>query len=156
MPSASPWTGHVWVSGAASGIGKELAVAAAARGATALSLVDLNTAAAKTVAAELGAAHPGLKVSVFGADVSNYESVKAAVDGAVAAHGPIFVLCVNAGLPCSGLFVEVPPEHGRKMVGWQVGGRTTYGVWVGVGARLGGSRAREANTKQTNKKSPNS
>jgi NAD(P)-dependent dehydrogenase (short-subunit alcohol dehydrogenase family) len=101
MPArASPWHGHVLITGAGSGIGAELARAAARRGATALSLVDLNAGAAKTVAAELQAAHPGLAVSIFETDVSSYPAVKKAVDGSVAAHGPV---CHRCGHQAAGL-----------------------------------------------------
>ena len=83
---------HVVVTGAASGIGKALATRFAAEGASAVVVADLDGEKARAVAEELG----GLGVQV---DVGSEESIKALIDTATDANGPIDIFVSNAGVP---------------------------------------------------------
>src|SRR5207253_2261286 len=83
------------VTGAASGIGKEIAVTYAAEGGKVV-IADLNRGAAQAVADELTAqGHAAMAVAM---DVTSEEQVNAAVAEAVAAWGGVDVLVSNAGI----------------------------------------------------------
>src|ERR1700755_2390914 len=82
------------VTGAASGIGKEIAKSFAREGAR-VTIADLNQKAADAAAAELGDAHKALGVAM---DVTNEEQVEAGVARTVEQFGKIDVLVSNAGI----------------------------------------------------------
>jgi len=83
------------VTGAASGIGKDIAHAFAREGATVV-VADLNQAAAETTAAGIVAS--GGAAMAVAMDVSDEGSVKAGVDAAHGAYGRIDILVSNAGI----------------------------------------------------------
>lgn len=89
------------VTGAAAGIGAATARAAAARGARLL-LVDIDTAGATALAAELGGA-----ASAHACDVSSL----AAVQELAAAVGPVDLLVNAAGNVSSSPFLSLPQEE---------------------------------------------
>jgi 3-hydroxybutyrate dehydrogenase len=82
------------VTGAASGIGKEIARAFAREGAK-IVVADLNQQGADETALELGGAGHALGVAM---DVTNEEQVEAGIAKALAAFGQIDVLVSNAGI----------------------------------------------------------
>jgi 3-hydroxybutyrate dehydrogenase len=82
------------VTGAASGIGKEIAVLFAREGAKVV-IADLNQKGADAVAAELGGPAKALGVAV---DVTNEAQVDACVAKTVSAFGQVDVLISNAGI----------------------------------------------------------
>src|SRR6478752_10445335 len=82
------------VTGAASGIGKEIAKSFAREGARVV-IADLNQKAADAAAAELGDARKALGVVM---DVTNEEQVEAGVARTVEQFGKIDVLVSNAGI----------------------------------------------------------
>ena len=82
------------VTGAASGIGKEIARAYAREGARVV-IADLNQTAAEAIAAELGGPLKALAVAM---DVTNEQQVEAGVARAVEQFGKIDVLVSNAGI----------------------------------------------------------
>ena len=84
-----------FITGSASGIGKEIALVYAREGAK-IVIADLNKAAAEATAAELAAA--GGQAIGVGVDVTSEEQVEAAVAAAVAAFGGIDILVSNAGI----------------------------------------------------------
>lgn len=84
-----------FITGAASGIGKEIAIVYAGEGAK-IVIADLNQEAAEATAAELKAA--GGEAIGVGADVTDEDQVNAAVEAAVAAFGGIDILVSNAGI----------------------------------------------------------
>jgi all-trans-retinol dehydrogenase (NAD+) len=98
---------RVLVTGAASGIGKAIASAAAREGAVLL-LADLNEAHLAATADELRAA--GATVHAYGADVTDAASVARLRDRVHADGGPIDVLVNNAGVVFGGAFLAVPLE----------------------------------------------
>jgi len=83
------------VTGAASGIGKEIALTLARAGAQVV-IADRNAAAAEDAAAELRGW--GLRALGIAMDVSDEAQVQTGVDSAVAALGRIDVLVSNAGI----------------------------------------------------------
>lgn len=85
---------HVFVTGGAHGIGRALCRAFSREGAGALTVVDLDVDGALALASELD----GLGLE---ADVSRETAVRRAIAQAVAAHGPIDLLCSNAGVAFS-------------------------------------------------------
>ena len=84
------------VTGAASGIGRALATALVAEGATVV-LADLDGDGARRVADSLGAAAEGTAL-----DVTDRRAVQALVDGVAGRHGRIDLLCNNAGIGAGG------------------------------------------------------
>ena len=83
------------VTGAASGIGKEIATRFAQEGARVV-IADMNLAAAEVVAAELRAA--GKQAMGVAMDVTDEAAVNAGVAAVVAAWGRVDVLVSNAGI----------------------------------------------------------
>jgi NAD(P)-dependent dehydrogenase (short-subunit alcohol dehydrogenase family) len=83
---------HVVVTGAAGGIGRALVRRFAAEGARAVVAADRDLEGAGAVAAEVG----GLAVEL---DAGREDSVRALVEQARAANGPIDVFVSNAGVP---------------------------------------------------------
>lgn len=83
------------VTGAASGIGKEIALTLARAGA-AVAIADLNQAGAEAVAREIEQA--GGKAMGVAMDVTNEEAVNQGIDRVAAAYGGIDILVSNAGI----------------------------------------------------------
>jgi NAD(P)-dependent dehydrogenase (short-subunit alcohol dehydrogenase family) len=87
-------TGHAAiVSGGASGLGEATARELARLGAK-VALLDRNLDRARQVAADIGAD----RAAAFACDIADTASVKAALDGAAAAHGPARILMNVAGI----------------------------------------------------------
>jgi 3-hydroxybutyrate dehydrogenase len=84
-----------FITGSASGIGKEIAVVYAREGAK-IVIADLNKEAAEATAAELKAT--GAQALGVAVDVTSEDQVNAAVEKAVAKFGGIDILISNAGI----------------------------------------------------------
>jgi NAD(P)-dependent dehydrogenase (short-subunit alcohol dehydrogenase family) len=83
---------HVVVTGAASGIGRALAARFAEEGARAVVVADFNLEGAQEVAEVIG----GLAVRI---DAGREDDIKALIEQATEANGPIDVFFSNAGIP---------------------------------------------------------
>jgi NAD(P)-dependent dehydrogenase (short-subunit alcohol dehydrogenase family) len=83
------------VTGGGSGLGAAICRRLAAEGAR-VAVVDRNLAGAEQLAAEIGA--QGGQAVAFQADVTDYASIKAAVDGVVQRFGRLDVAVNNAGI----------------------------------------------------------
>lgn len=83
------------VTGAASGIGKEIALTLSRAGA-AVAIADLNPAGADAVAREIEQA--GGKAMGVAMDVTNEDAVNQGIDRVAAAYGSIDILISNAGI----------------------------------------------------------
>lgn len=95
----------VAITGAASGIGRALAIELAARGAD-LALADRDEAGLQTAAAEI-AATSRRKISLHRVDVSEPEAVTAFAREAIAAHPALNIVINNAGVALLGQFHEI-------------------------------------------------
>ncbi len=95
------------VTGAARGIGRAIAERLAAEGAD-IALCDLNADWLADTATAVAA--NGRKAASFAVDVSRWESVKLAVDAAVAAFGRIDILVNNAGITRDGFLARMSEE----------------------------------------------
>jgi short-subunit dehydrogenase len=93
------------VTGAASGIGRALALELARRGCD-LALADRDEAGLQTLAAEIGN-DPGCKVSVHRLDVGEPGQIQEFAVAAIAAHPSLNILVNNAGVALLGSFNEV-------------------------------------------------
>src|SRR3984893_6263011 len=93
------------VTGAASGIGRALALELAARGCD-LALADRDEAGLQAVAAEI-AKNPSRKVSVHRVDVAEPKQIEDFAQGALAANPGLNILVNNAGVALLGQFNEV-------------------------------------------------
>ncbi|WP_298197568.1 SDR family oxidoreductase [Novosphingobium sp.] len=91
------------VTGAASGIGRAIAMSLAARGCH-LALADVNEAGLHETAARLGSV---VRISLHRIDVSDRAAVAAFPDRVVAAHGGVDILVNNAGVALGGRFDQV-------------------------------------------------
>src|SRR5258708_6071838 len=94
------------VTGAASGIGRALALELSARGCD-LALADRDEAGLQAVAAEIAKAQPSRKVSVHRVDVGEPQQIEAFAQNAVAAHPTLNILVNNAGVALLGQFNEI-------------------------------------------------
>ena len=93
------------VTGAASGIGRALALELAARGCD-LALADRDEAGLQQVAAEIGRT-PGRKVGTHRVDVGEPAQIQDFAKAAVAAHPGLNIVINNAGVALLGGFDEV-------------------------------------------------
>jgi short-subunit dehydrogenase len=95
----------VAVTGAASGIGRALAIELATRGAD-LALADWDQAGLQTVATEIAKSF-SRNVSAHRVDVGDAEAVKGFAREAIAAHPKLNILVNNAGVALLGQFHEI-------------------------------------------------
>ena len=102
------------VTGAASGIGRALALGLAARGAH-LALVDRNASGLEGVAVR--ARQHGVKVSTHPFDLSQQEDIEALVGDVIEQHGRVTLLINNAGVALGGRFEEVSLEEFNWLMG---------------------------------------
>ncbi len=93
------------VTGAASGIGRALALEFAARGCD-LALADRDEAGLQTIAAEIAKAH-ACKVSTHRVDVSEANEIEDFAAAAIAAHPGLNIVVNNAGVALMGTFAEI-------------------------------------------------
>jgi short-subunit dehydrogenase len=93
------------VTGAASGIGRALALELAARGAD-LALADRDEAGLQSVAAEIARAH-SCKVTVHRVDVGDPAQIEAFAQAAISAHPGLNIVVNNAGVALFGQFNEI-------------------------------------------------
>jgi len=94
------------LTGAASGIGEQLAHGLAARGSD-LVLVDRDALRLDAVAEQIRAAHPGLAVETLVADLADRAAVLSAADGIRARHPALGLLVNNAGMALGGRFDQL-------------------------------------------------
>jgi 3-hydroxybutyrate dehydrogenase len=101
------------ITGAASGIGKEIAIRHAARGGIPV-IADLNLAAAEATAAEIKA--KGADSFAIAMDVANEAQVEKGVADTVARYGRIDILVSNAGIQIVHPFVDFPFADWKKLL----------------------------------------
>jgi short-subunit dehydrogenase len=95
----------VAITGAASGIGRALAIELAARGAD-LALADRDEAGLQSVVAKI-AQNQVRKISVHRVDIGDGEAVASFAREAIAAHPALNILVNNAGVALLGQFHEI-------------------------------------------------
>ena len=100
------------ISGAASarGIGRATARLFAEQGAR-VAILDLDAAAAKGAAAELGPHHIGI-----GCDVGDLTKCRQAAEQAIAAFGKVDILINNAGISQPLKLMDIAPENWQLVV----------------------------------------
>ncbi|MFC0243033.1 SDR family NAD(P)-dependent oxidoreductase [Rhodopseudomonas telluris] len=99
------------ITGGASGIGAATARLLHAEGAS-LVIGDLDADAGSALVAELGVE----RTRFIATDVSDFDAVKALIDGAVAAFGRIDVLVNNAGIGSLSSIAALPVQEWRKVL----------------------------------------
>ena len=107
------------ITGAASGIGKGIAVAFARAGASVV-IADLNHEAANATAAEISAT--GAAALAVAMDVSSEESVNAGIARAAAVSGGVDILVSNAGIQIVHPIEEFSHAEWKKMMGIHLDG----------------------------------
>ncbi len=104
----------VVVTGTGSGIGREIALAFARRGAR-LAIADIDEGRLESVRNEIEAI--GNTVKSWVVDVSKGEQVKDFCDGVYREMGRVDVLCNNAGVAVGGFFEDIPLEDWEWIFG---------------------------------------
>ena len=107
--SATPYRfaeGTAVLTGAASGIGEQLAYGLAVRGSD-LVLIDRDAAGLEAVAATIRGRHPGLSVSTLVVDLADRVALDAAAEQILAEHPRIRLLVNNAGVALGGDFARL-------------------------------------------------
>jgi NAD(P)-dependent dehydrogenase (short-subunit alcohol dehydrogenase family) len=100
---------HVVVTGAASGIGRGLALRFAREGARGVVVADLDRSGAAGVAQEIEREFEGVGLAVP-CDVSDAKQIRALIEDSERAFGPIDLFCANAGIG-GGLGLETTDEQ---------------------------------------------
>jgi len=95
---------HVLITGAASGIGRLMALGAKARGAR-LSLLDRDAPGLERLLAELGEGH-----AAYAVDLTDRVATQAAAARVLAERGPVDVLVNNAGIVTGRPLLDCPDE----------------------------------------------
>lgn len=99
--------GAAAITGAASGIGRALAIELASRGCD-LALADRDEAGLKSLAAEIGQGNDkARKISVHRVDVSEASDIAQFAREAISAHPALSILINNAGVALMGTFEEI-------------------------------------------------
>jgi NAD(P)-dependent dehydrogenase (short-subunit alcohol dehydrogenase family) len=111
MPPKTVTDKQVLITGAASGIGRATAVAAAAKGAH-LFLTDLNDAPLQALAAELGDRVRYAKAL----NIADHEAVKAMADEIHAEHGSLDIVMNVAGIAVWGTVQTLSHEQWRRCI----------------------------------------
>ena len=101
------------ITGAASGIGLEIARAFAQEGAK-VAISDLNEAAANAAAEQLRSA--GYEAMAIACDVTKEEQVKGAIDAVVARFGTLDILVNNAGMQYVSPIEEFPSDKFELLI----------------------------------------
>jgi 3-hydroxybutyrate dehydrogenase len=101
------------ITGAASGIGKEIAIKFAQEGAKVV-IADLNQKAADATAKELDPA--GKRAMGVAMDVANEDQVDAGIDKAIATFGSLDVLVSNAGIQIVEPLVDFEFDKWKKLL----------------------------------------
>ena len=96
-------SGAAAITGAASGIGRALAIELASRGCD-LALADRDEAGLKSLAAEIGAQR---KISLHRVDVGEPDEIAQFAREAISAHPALNILVNNAGVALLGQFEEI-------------------------------------------------
>jgi NAD(P)-dependent dehydrogenase (short-subunit alcohol dehydrogenase family) len=118
--------GTVVITGGGSGIGAALAAEAAARGATAIALLDIDGNAATEVAAEIGKAGTGTDARAYACDASDVEAVDRVAERVIAELGLPRLVCANAGVsPAVGNLLDGSAEDFSWVLSVNV-----VGVWA--------------------------
>jgi len=107
------------VTGAGSGIGREIALLFAAQGAW-VAIGDIDEAAAARVAAEIDGA--GGRAAPLRLDVTDLASARSAVAEIAAGQGRLDVLVNNAGIGMVGSLLETEPDDFRRLMAVNVDG----------------------------------
>src|SRR4051812_16784792 len=102
------------VTGAASGIGRALALELAARGCD-LALADRDEAGLKAVAAQIAKANPR-KATVHRIDVGEPDQIREFAVAAIAAHPGLNILINNAGVALLGQFNEIEQAQMERLI----------------------------------------
>ncbi len=113
MPVASLGGKRCFVTGAASGIGRATALAAARRGAE-LFLTDIDAAGLERAAAEIG--HAGRVGHARAIDIRDHEAVVALADEIHAAHGSMDVVMNVAGVSTWGTIDKLQHSDWQRMI----------------------------------------
>ena len=102
------------VTGAARGVGREIALSLAAEGA--LVAVNYHNSAeeAETLVSEITA--KGAKAKSYRADVADFAAVKTMVDGIVKDFGGLNILINNAGIALRQRFIETKPDDWHRQI----------------------------------------
>src|SRR5512134_73946 len=115
----------VFITGAARGIGAESARRLAARGAN-VALAGLEPEELERVARQCGA-----NAAAFECDVTDWDALAAAVDGAVERFGGIDVVVANAGIAPAGMTRSIDPRAFERTLDVNL-----LGVWRTVRSSL--------------------
>jgi 3-oxoacyl-[acyl-carrier protein] reductase len=102
------------VTGAASGVGREIALSLAAEGAGVAVNYRNSGAEAEAIVGEIKG--KGGSAKAFRADVADFVAVKAMIDAVVKDFGGLNILINNAGLAKRQRFVETAPEDWRAQI----------------------------------------
>src|SRR5580692_2920378 len=101
------------ITGAASGIGKEIARTFAQAGATVV-IADLNAATAQEAAKELGSS--GARTLAVAMDVTSESDVESGIAEVIAAYGRIDVLVSNAGIQIVAPLDQLPYADWKRLL----------------------------------------
>jgi len=102
------------VTGATSGVGREIALSLAAEGASVAVNYRSTAKDAETLVGEITG--KGGAAKAYQADVADFAAVKAMVDAIVNDFGSVNILINNAGLALRRRFVETKPEDWRRQI----------------------------------------
>jgi len=104
----------VLVTGAARGVGREIALSLAAEGANVAINYRNSGKEAESLVSEIMA--KGVKAKAFKADVADFAAVKAMVDEVVQDFGGLNILINNAGIAQRQRFVETKPDDWHRQI----------------------------------------